>query len=91
MKNVLFLRFLRSLLITHLIIVESGKRNYCFEKMSEKFLKLIWIQKSVETLYKLVHAEIELDSLVNLKQKHLSIFLLRKTVLETGVYINRPK
>ena len=36
MKKVLFLLSLRSLLITHLIIVESGKRNYYFEKMSEK-------------------------------------------------------
>ena len=34
-QYVLFLRFLRSPLITHLIIVESGKRNDCFEKMSE--------------------------------------------------------
>ena len=54
------------------------------KKCLKTFLKLIWIQKSVGTLYKLAHAEIELDSLVNSKQRDLSIFLLRKTFLETG-------
>ena len=42
MKKSLFLRFLRSLLITDLFDnLESGKRNYCFGKKSWKVLKFI--------------------------------------------------
>ena len=41
MKKALFLRFLRSLLITDLFDnLESGKRNYCFGKKSRKVLNL---------------------------------------------------
>ena len=42
MKKSLFLRFLRSLLITDLFDnLESGKRNYCFGKKSGKSLEFI--------------------------------------------------
>ena len=42
MKIALFLRFLRSLLITDLLDnLESGKRNYCFGKKSGKSLEFI--------------------------------------------------
>ena len=42
MKKALFLRFLRSLLITDLFDnLESGKRNYCFGKKSGKSLEFI--------------------------------------------------
>ena len=41
-KKTLFLRFLRSLLITNLFDnLESGKRNYCFGKKSGKSLEFI--------------------------------------------------
>ena len=43
MKKSLFLRFLRSLLITDLFDnLESGKRNYCFGKKSGKVEFIFW-------------------------------------------------
>ena len=55
MKIALFLRFLRSLLITDLLDnLESGKRNYCFGKKSGKSLEFIswYLCKGLTTVKK---------------------------------------
>ena len=54
MKKSLFLRFLRSLLITDLFDnLESGKRNYCFGKKSGKSLEFIsWYLRKAFTVIK---------------------------------------
>ena len=48
-KKALFVRFLRSITDHLFDNLESGKRNHCFGKKSEKSLEF-WIPKSVRTL-----------------------------------------